>query len=98
MISDPADRLLIFVSGKVRIEFEHPAVQRGGMDLTEGDFIGDASLLGTRVHVSARVERSMQASPAALERLSLLRAPAHRDPPLSRSKLLSPDLNRNSKP
>ena len=43
--SDPADRLIIVVSGKVSVEFEHSTIQREVITLDEGDYIGDMALL-----------------------------------------------------
>ena len=39
--SEAADRMLLFVSGKVMVEFEHPNVQRESIELAEGDYIGE---------------------------------------------------------
>jgi len=44
--SDAADRLLIFVSGQVLVEFEHPTIVRPKMKLKDGDYIGDLAILG----------------------------------------------------
>jgi len=44
--SDGADRLIIFVSGKVDIQFEHPSIHRQQMTLKQGEFIGDMAILG----------------------------------------------------
>ena len=43
--SDPADRMLILVTGKVMVEFDHPVIQRETLNLDEGDYIGDMALL-----------------------------------------------------
>ena len=44
--SDEADKLIIFVNGKVTVEFEHSSIHRPNMTLKDGDFIGDMALLG----------------------------------------------------
>jgi hypothetical protein len=46
--SDPADRLICLVDGRVDIEFEHPNIQRDPLSLQRGDYIGDMALLGVR--------------------------------------------------
>ena len=46
--SDPADRLIIVVSGKVVVEFEHSSISRDPVNLISGQFIGDLSLLGDK--------------------------------------------------
>ena len=46
--SDPADRLICLVKGRVDIEFEHPNIQRDPLSLQRGDYIGDMALLGVR--------------------------------------------------
>eukprot|EP00802_Teleaulax_amphioxeia_P008070 Tamp_08078.p1 GENE.Tamp_08078~~Tamp_08078.p1 ORF type:complete len:198 (-),score=38.69 Tamp_08078:1570-2163(-) len=43
---DPADRLIIFVQGKVKVDFEHATVLRETMVLRDGEFIGDMAILG----------------------------------------------------
>jgi CRP-like cAMP-binding protein len=44
--SDPADRLVILVSGKVHVEFEHSEFHRRPMQMGAGQFFGDMAILG----------------------------------------------------
>ena len=44
--SDPADRLLVIVSGTLSVEFDHPEVPREGTCLNAGEYIGDLAILG----------------------------------------------------
>ena len=39
--SDPADRMIILVEGKVHCKFEHPRMSFSETDLRRGDYIGD---------------------------------------------------------
>ena len=44
--SDPADKLVIIVAGKVSVEFEHSTIHRNNMVLKDGDYVGDMAILG----------------------------------------------------
>ena len=44
--SDPADRLIIIVEGKVDVEFDHSSIVHHPIELKHGDFIGDIAVLG----------------------------------------------------
>jgi hypothetical protein len=44
--SDAADKLIIFVSGKVDVDFEHHIIKRESMQLQAGDCVGDMAILG----------------------------------------------------
>jgi len=44
--SDPADQLVIIVSGKVTVEFEHSTIHRNPLMLKDGDYVGDMAILG----------------------------------------------------
>ena len=44
--SDPADRLVIILSGKVLVEFEHPKFDRENMTLKADMYFGDMAILG----------------------------------------------------
>ena len=44
--SDPADRMIILVEGKVHCKFEHPRMSFSETDLRRGDYIGDFTLIG----------------------------------------------------
>ena len=44
--SDPADKLVIIVAGKVSVEFEHSTIHRNSMVLKDGDYVGDMAILG----------------------------------------------------
>jgi CRP-like cAMP-binding protein len=46
--SDPADRLIIIVEGRVDVEFDHSTIVQHPMELKHGDFIGDIAILGNR--------------------------------------------------
>ncbi len=46
--SDPADRLVIIVSGSVRVEFEHSQIQLEPLNLSQGQFVGDMAILGEK--------------------------------------------------
>jgi CRP-like cAMP-binding protein len=46
--ADPADRLVIIVSGKVQVEFEHSTIDREPVTLGPGQFFGDMSILGEK--------------------------------------------------
>ena len=50
----PASRLIIFVSGKVDVEFDHPSIEHGKMQLNAGDFIGDMAILNHTDWASSR--------------------------------------------
>ena len=43
--SDAADRMLIFIEGKVNVEFDHSQISREPLKLKDGDYIGDMALL-----------------------------------------------------
>ena len=43
--SDAADRMLIFIEGKVNVEFDHSQISRDPLKLKDGDYIGDMALL-----------------------------------------------------
>jgi CRP-like cAMP-binding protein len=46
--SDPADRLVILVSGKVHVEFEHSEFHRRPMQMGAGQFFGEMAILGEK--------------------------------------------------
>ena len=46
--ADPADMLVIIVSGKVQVEFEHSTIEREPVILGPGQFVGDMAILGEK--------------------------------------------------
>ena len=44
--SDPADRFVIILSGKVLVEFEHPRFDRENMTLKTDMYFGDLAIMG----------------------------------------------------